>query len=82
MLPPSESQIRKNKELLKNFIQKCIINKIYASDHKLSDNTYFSSRISSMDTEGNLGKSMVKTFLKHRLRSARLHSVPGHSEDI
>jgi hypothetical protein len=53
-----------------------------ASDHKPSNNTYVSPRISSLDTERKVGQPLVKTFLKQRFRSAWLHYVSGHFEDI
>ena len=64
LIPPSsEPRIRRNKELFTNIILKCMLNKTFASDHERSDNTYISWRISSPDTERNLGKPLVKTFL-------------------
>jgi hypothetical protein len=36
-----------------------MLNKTVASDHKRSDNTYISSRISSLDTEDTMGISLV-----------------------
>jgi hypothetical protein len=57
ILQTSEIQIRKNKELFKHSVLKRILNKFVPSGHKRSDNTrtYVSSRISSLDTDRNLG---------------------------
>jgi len=38
-------------------------------------NTYISSLISSLDSERNWGKPLVKPFLKQRFLSAWLHCV-------
>ena len=59
-----------------------MINKTVASDHKRSDNTYISSRISSLDTEGTVLESLGKTFLKQCFSSAWFHCVSGPFEGI
>jgi hypothetical protein len=56
--------------------------KTVASDQKLSDNTYISSRISSLDKESDLLKPLVKTFLKQRFLSAWLHGVSSLGEKV
>jgi hypothetical protein len=81
ILPPSESQIWKNKELFKKFTLKCTLNKIVAADHKRSDNTYVSSRISSLDRDGTIRKSVTEVFLKP-FHCAWLQFVSGPSDDI
>jgi hypothetical protein len=54
-----------------------MLNKAVASDHKHSDNTYFSFRASSLETERTTGNSWAKTFFKGRLLFAWFYCVSG-----